>query len=364
MQFLPDEILIEIFNFSGPYRYSCKFVCWEWFNFNLDFGLPQLVEVCLKEQNVPLLNKLSDIGKFVCLNQALEICVQNSLFASLEWLLGKEQHLNRSVYPVAAKFDRMDVIRWANEKNISIQSPSQNPYRFALKNQNFEMLNWLFDFSCPWEQHCYIPAIASNSVEILNWLEQKGIFNAREFERFPYTALGPLTEIACGWKSFESLKWLFDRRMHVSAQCSYLASQSGDLEILDWLRTNSLLNSDKAFTAAYQTDNQKIIDHLRSFSLAPGNSTICVMIEKNLVEEVEQTEIPLNSVHFLYMLEYDRREMMKILFKRNGGKIPKSCLKILVRNKRQDILDWAIQEENITIEEIEILTRNLSLKSH
>lgn len=363
MDFLPEEILVEIFKLSGSCCYNCKFVCRKWFRINSEFNLPQLFEACLKEQNVSLMDKIPNVERVVCLNRALEICVQNGLFISLEWLLKKEEHLSRSIYPLAAKFNRLDVSKWASKKNISIQSPSQNPYRFALENQNFEMLDWLFNSQCPWEQQCYIPAIASNSVEILNWLEQKGIFNAREFERFPYTAIAPLTEIACGWKSFESLRWLFSRRMYISTQCSYLSSKSRDFQTLDWLKEKSLLDSDKAFTAAYQADDQETINHLQKLGLIPGNSTICVMIEKDLVEEVERTGILLDSIHFLYMLEYDRQEMMKILFKQNNGKIPEDCLKILIQKKRWDILNWAIREGNVTVEEIKILTCKLSRNS-
>lgn len=79
------------------------------------------------------------------------------------------QHLDDTIFNVAATYGNLDIMKWLLENNCPW---NEYTFRFAVKHGNLENIKWLYDNGCPFDSWAFNCALQSGNKTIIQWLKE------------------------------------------------------------------------------------------------------------------------------------------------------------------------------------------------
>lgn len=156
----------------------------------------------------------------------LNTAIKEGQICMLEVFLSKGRfeykYSQLNVYKLAARFGRIDVIQWAEEKKFyNTEAVCQN----AAREGQLETLKWLRERNYPWDYRTTSDAARMRHEEIVKWSVENGC------ERSP-DAFAMAAETC----TLELIKWLWDKNYPIDLTNSVSrACQGANIETANWL---------------------------------------------------------------------------------------------------------------------------------
>ncbi len=109
--------------------------------------------------------------------QSINICAEAAKIGSLAIMRFGHQ-LNKLMYPLtvetfgyAAENGNLDVMKWLKENGCPWD---ENTFKYAVVHGNLENMKWLKENGCPWDEYTFANAIINGNFENIKWLEDNG----------------------------------------------------------------------------------------------------------------------------------------------------------------------------------------------
>jgi hypothetical protein len=122
----------------------------------------------------------------------------------------------------AALFGNVELLRWLREHDCPWDEES---CRRAAAFEHFETLKWLRQHHCPWDEQTMGEAAYTGNMEMLSWLLEQG---------------APVDESVCADAAqvgqLEALQWLRERGCPWDEECCNAAAESGHWDVVMWAR--------------------------------------------------------------------------------------------------------------------------------
>jgi hypothetical protein len=165
MEDLPEEILDFICQYVGIYNFNLSKTCVKLARITERYkvNLEDYVEAMFR-QGDQLVRKQNMLFR----TKNIEDLIINGHVELLDWCYNKGLVLRDSYPCIAARENRLDVLKWLKRHNCSWD---ERVCVFAAKNNNLEMLQWSKENGCPWDK--YECLLSTTDLETSLWIRRK-----------------------------------------------------------------------------------------------------------------------------------------------------------------------------------------------
>lgn len=244
MEFLPDEVLCNIFNFCEEYHYSLSKVCLGWAQIlfgDLDEQRNNFIEACIRDgseiaKKFPLCLFTSKRIQVAILNNRIEILElvkeQISLFECsrtagqagnipmIEWLIANVGRPYNAITIGAAKGGQLATLKWLRKKGFVLLPGVMTA---AAESGSLETFQWLEKKGCPLEVEICDMAARSGCLKLLQ--------RTRELNS-PWREKTSLEAFRSG--NLEMVKWMKEQECPWHPNNCLKAAQYGHLKLVKW----------------------------------------------------------------------------------------------------------------------------------
>ena len=239
MDTLPVVMLKDIFSFIGHNYVFSGIVCKEWNDIHetRKTDVCQLTSYsCIKEV-VPY--RYQRLNGFTLNRGMFSHAAKNGNIEVLKWLLDEGCDFEEHAFTMAAGTGNLEFMKWLLEVYKCLYPDKEDcepftthTFEMAAENGNIEVMKWLRD-KCNWDRFTIIRAAENGNLENMKWLVKEGCdFN--DYEIFSNAAKnGNLENMK--WLKTEGFLWDVDPYHTESSGVFANAAMNGNLENMKWL---------------------------------------------------------------------------------------------------------------------------------
>lgn len=284
MEFLPNELLDKILAFCSDYFYVTRSVCRIWRKSCEKFSFKCLIQACLKENRLSLicfvLNK-RNIRKILT-SENLDLAAEFGSFSVVKWMRESgcrwtERTLNLAVAKGSiemliwmktqgcvmietflmevTRHSRFDILDWFKAKKIPLNVFCY--YGAVSSSRSIEMMTWLWENNCPFDQTTYSFACLDGNLDALKWLKRKNL----------PMQLEEVSRIACRKGFLPILQWCFEEKCLLNSSHCRLTLEEGHVDIFLWLIEKGCQPTEICLELAISLGQKDLVGYLiRNFS--------------------------------------------------------------------------------------------------
>lgn len=201
---------------------------------------------------------------------------------------------------IFAEKGNLKMLKWAKEKGFKLSTVT---FSFAPLGNNIEMLEWLYENSCPYNSHPYYWAVLKNNITLLEWFKNKNFPKSRDSCR-----------LAANKGYLMVLIWLLDNEFYYDETVSLEAGRGNNLDVLKYLDQRGIIvYNEKLFKYACEHNNLEMIMWLKSKECPMRKDKCTKIIHINMTEYYEYIRNTLDMSYKYYDDYYTAEKILQII---------------------------------------------------